>query len=202
MITYQLFPALLHTSFTRKDAPKDLPFQVESEEKRKALAENRAFSELLPAMASLNELAPALENYYLAEKDFRRIEYNAEIRQKHFIQFQQNPPTTHHYGVICFGEGGQYVYLYLNAEMAGKLRGQPYPYLCTSFIAQDVFMGIEEGYFTPNGINIERETTIYSVGMDPGGYMSFTTIALDYIRTHKTRIMKGGNRTKEVVYTL
>lgn len=200
-VTYTLYPTLLHTSFTRKDAPADLPFEVETEELKNALVQNKAFMELLPTIAILNELAPARKNYFLPEKDFTKIEYHAGIREKHFLQFQKNLPKSVQYGSICFQQGGQYLYLYLDAGMANKLRKVPYPYLCTTFIAKDFFVGIEEAYFTDQGISIE-EGGIYSGGMDKGGYVSFVIISLDYLRTHKTRLMKGENRTKEAVYTL
>ena len=133
---------MLHTSFTGKDAPKDLPFEVESETVRNGLAQNTAFRELLPTIAILNEIAPALKNFHLPERDFHRIEYNDQIRQKHFQQFQNRLPTDHQYGTICFKDGGQYLYMYLDQANANRFKKSSYPYIWTALITKDMLVGI------------------------------------------------------------
>ncbi len=180
MINYDDYPALLHTSFTKDDAPRELPFEVVSKSVRDYLAHCKGFNEMFALIAVKNTLKGENTNahFYLDDNLFHKIDDDYGFRNDMFRKFftEYIKPKN---GVILFKNGGQYVYMLLGAQETKKLKKRDGRYIAAALIVGNFFVGFEEGYITDKGVKVER-TGHYESDMPVGGYISFVLITLAF----------------------
>lgn len=196
-ITYNSFPSLLFSSYTRDNAPAELPFGALSVADRDYMARSRSFQELLPTMAIMNSLGKEPSNYFLNERQFQAVEHDNKFRNQHFTNFLNK---THQlkYGIITFGQGGQYAYVILDAEMARAAKGVTGTYFATCLLIKDMVIGFEESVIHSGQLQ-PIPGGLYNNNMDIGGYLSFTAIALSFLTG--ANLPAPDNRTTEKIFT-
>lgn len=199
MITYNNYPSLLFLSYNKDNAPEELPFQVASESVLRFLFGSEGYNEMFAIFTSLNSLSMKPRHFWLNNKNFKDVEYNLNFRNSHFSEFLSSEQKEVQYGVICFKDGGQYVYLYLPPGKA-KMKGiESDGYLATALFKGNVFIGFEEA-IVGRGLSV-MPTGYYEGGMDIGGYLSFTIVCLSFFASGCTRAGSNINNTKEDIWT-
>lgn len=201
MITYNNYPLLLHTSFNVEDAPEHLPFEVSSEAVREYLSRCVGYQELFTFIAAKNTIFAKNTNthYHLNDDIFKRIDSDDFFRNEMFQRFfsEYIKPKN---GVITFKQNGQYLYNLLGVQETKKLKGKKGRYIAVALFRGDFFVGFEEGYITERGIQVEQ-TGHYSIGMPPGGYISFILVTLAFAGEKDHKLIEN-NKTNEIIYKL
>ncbi|UBM58216.1 hypothetical protein LAG90_15540 [Marinilongibacter aquaticus] len=198
MITYTKYPSLLFLSYNKENAPAELPFEVASAQVRDYLATSKGFQEMFAIIGYLNSEGHHPEHFYLKEPHFKKVEYDAPFRNRHFLDFLRNPPKEIIYGCICMKDCGQYVYLYLPPHK-GKLKGLGCGYFAAAFFIENTFFGFEEAELG-SGFGV-MPTGHYSNNMDIGGYLSFSAISLSSFWAGMVPLPGGLNKTTEKIWT-
>lgn len=201
MIGYNDYPLVLHTSFTKEDAPEKLWFEVEDEQIRNYLANCKGFQEMfvLFAVKNTQKCNNSNTHFYLDDSLFHKIDANDFFRQQQFSNFLSHYIKPKN-GVILFKDNGQYVYMLLSKDETKKIKGRDGRYIAVAFFKQNYFVGFEEGIITEKGIEV-LQTGHYYHGMDKGGYISFVLITLAYAGDNEHPFLKE-TKFKENVYAL
>lgn len=199
MIDYSAYPALLFTSFSKENAPDELPFEVVSEATREKLSKIQGFGELFSYIAIRNsyEKKDSNLNFWLDNKTFPLIDSDEYVRMKYFKSFFKSRISPCN-GTIMFKDGGNYVYLLLSEEVTKSFKKHDGRYIATAMFVKNFFIGFEEGYITDRGIEV-ADTGIYDSGMDRGGYLSFVIVALGCASSKKL-IKLSTEKVKESIY--
>lgn len=200
MITYDNYPLLLHTSFTKNDAPSELPFEVVSADVRDYLANCAGYQELFAYIAVRNTLLKSNSNthYYLDDVMFHRVDSDDRFRNENFRNFFLSYIKPKN-GVILFKDCGQYLYVLLGVQDTKKLKKRDGRYIAVALFKGDFFVGFEEGLITDKGIQVEHNGR-YENGMDVGGYISFVLITLGYAEDRDRNLID--TQTNERIYKL
>lgn len=190
MITYNKYPLLLHTSFTKEDAPEELPIEVVSPEVRKYLVNCQGYKEIFALIAIRNSEQKANSNthYWLDDKLFPKVDSGDEFRNNNFRNFFLSKISPKN-GVILFPDGGQYLYILLDREITKKLKGVDGRYIAVALFRENTFIGFEEGFITDRGVQVSK-TGYYANDMPIGGYISFAIITLGYAGERKYPLME------------
>lgn len=193
-ITYTLFPALLFCSYNKDNAPDGLPLIIDSEETKTKISKAQGLIDLLPSIAAYNTLGESPKNYWLNDTLYNKVEFDEQFRQTHFARFF----SVNHkrkYGVICFQNGGQYVYL-LDHKISGQAT------LTCALYLSNVFIGYEQAVITEQGVGIEGDG-IYAADMVTGGYISFVAVALSALAEKPSKkVSDQFNSTSEIIYEI
>jgi len=198
-LTYDNYPGLLFTSFTKDNAPDELPFEVSTFEVRNYLSRTSGFQEMWGYIGSKNSLGGVATNYFLSDYTFHRIDSNHDFRNAQFRAFFENYVKPK-YGNLIFKEGGHYTYLLLSKQETKQLKNADGRYMAVSLFRQNFFIGFEEAIITERGLKV-METGHYEGGMDIGGYLSFALITLAYAN-EKTPIAYEAEKIKEKLWKI
>lgn len=200
MITYDEYPLLLHTSFTQKDAPDELPFEVVSTSVQNYLSNCNGYKEMFALIAIKNSLEKENSNthYWLNNNLFNKVDSDDYFRNTNFRNFfgiylkSQN-------GTILFKDGGQYLYMLCDVKETKNIKNKDGRYIAVALFRKNFFIGFEEGYISERGIQI-AETGHYENNMPIGGYISFVLITLGYANNRELSLLESP--TKEKIYCL
>lgn len=198
MITYNSFPTLLFASYTKDNAPEELPFECVSDADRRFLTGSKGFQEMFGGIASSNSLGKKPTNYWLSDRQFQAVENDGSFRNQHFVRFMQRDHSLQ-YGVIAFKQGGQYIYTILNAVSAKNIKGVNGPYVAVALFLKNTFLGFEEGFLASTGLQV-MPTARYNA-MDIGGYISFVAITLSYMSDAK-KDAPDNRTTEKILYKI
>lgn len=201
MIDYNTFPTFLFTSFSKENAPDEIPFEVVSETTRAKLSETKGFGEMFSYIAIRNseEKRNTNFNYWLDNTVFPLIDSDEYTRMKYFKLFFKNIISPCN-GNIIFKDGGSYVYILLSEETTKGFKKHEGRYIATALFLKNYFIGFEEGYITDHGIEV-ADTGIYDSGMDRGGYLSFLLITLACANDKKKEKLQN-IKVKENIYKI
>jgi len=114
-ITYNDYPALLYTSFTKNDAPEELPFNVSNTRARDYLSKCSGFNNMFTFIGAFNSMVKenTTTNYIIDDRLFRKMDgvdmKFCEIQYDNFFRYDVKEKRV----VVMFREGGNYVYMLL-----------------------------------------------------------------------------------------
>lgn len=200
MIDYNNYPLLLHTSFTKDDAPTELPFEVGSVEVKEYLSQCDGYNDLFAGITVKNTLHKENSNthFYLKDNLFHKIDSDDHFRSQQFSNFFSDYIKPKN-GMILFKEKGQYLYMLLGVQETKKIKKRNGRYIAVALFQGDFFIGFEEGYITERGVQVEH-TGHYENEMPVGGYISFVLVTLAFAGDKQHELIE--NKTKERVYQL
>ena len=190
-INYNNYPTLLFLSYSKENAPEELPFEVASVGVRDYLIKTPGYQELFAYIAAMNSLKEenTNTNYLLNDNLFAQIDNNEYLRNENFKKFFTEYVKPKH-GSIIFKNGGQYVYLLLGKNETKKLKGKDGRYMAVALFRNNFFIGFEEAIITDRGMQV-METGRYDGGMDIGGYLSFCITTLSYANNKELPVYKS-----------
>jgi hypothetical protein len=199
-VTYQEYPLLLFTSYTKETRPDLLVFRS-VDNKGSAYLKNGKVGEIFDFIVAMNELGESgikHTNYCMSDSLYARMDRNHEFRNKRFQYFLQNKIKSET-GIILLNKGRQYVYIILS-EDEKKVLGEGANML-VGFFHENVLLQVEEAYIEKS--NIEVLDSGYYMDAAPsekGHSLTFVMVFLGYLmEVDNLQIMQKENETSESI---
>jgi hypothetical protein len=106
-------------------------------------------------------------------------------------------------GVICFGEGSQYVYMILPESMTQEIMNVTKRYFSIAFFQGSILGAFEAGFIEKDGISVDQESRYEEVECyGPGGYLAVVLSMLTkWVQSNSLQLIsKNNNQTGSKIF--